>query len=69
MRELINLKLFNKLQLIQIKLGIENGIDITIFANPYYSHTQMRQIRWGLENDIDVSKYSKYKYSAEKWKR
>ena len=42
--------------------GLEDNLDISIYANKKYSGEQMEQIRLGLENKIDVSKYANVEY-------
>ena len=46
----------NKLQ--QIKMGLEEGLDVSIYAKPEYNEWQMEQIRLGLKDHIDVGVYS-----------
>ena len=46
----------NKLQ--QIKMGLEEGLDVSIYAKPEYNEWQMEQIRLGLKDHIDVSVYA-----------
>ena len=46
----------NKLQ--QIKMGLEEGLDVSIYAKPEYNEWQMEQIRLGLKDHIDVGVYA-----------
>ena len=39
----------------EIKLGIENGIDVYKYALPTYSAEQMKVLREGLQEDLDVT--------------
>ena len=42
----------------QIKLGLMNKIDVSIYAQiEKYSWKQMRELRLGLKNNLDVSYY------------
>ena len=42
---------WNGLQAQEIRLGIQNGVDVGKYANPRYNHHQMRRIREYLENE------------------
>lgn len=48
--------------LIEIRKGICNGIDVSIYAKPDFEWRQMREIREGLEAGIDVSSYADPKF-------
>lgn len=50
---------FNGLQMEQIRLGLENGLDVSVYAKPEFEDYQMREIRRGLENGLDVNTYVK----------
>ena len=50
---------FNEKQQKQILLGIENKVNVSIYAKPEYSWIQMEKIREGLEDNLDVSLYAK----------
>ena len=54
---------FNKSQQEEILLGLENNIDISIYAKTIFDANQMNQIRWGLEDNLDISIYAKPEYS------
>lgn len=45
-------------QIQEIRLGLEHGLDVTIYADREYFAVQMRQIRFGLEEGLDVSLYN-----------
>lgn len=49
---------FNKEQLEQINLGLNDKIDVSIYSKRYFDADQMRQIRFGLMHNIDVSIYA-----------
>ena len=50
----------------QILLGLEENIDVSIYANSKFSASQMREIREGLKNNLDVSIYAKKSFTAER---
>lgn len=52
------MKQLNLSALIEIRKGLENGIDVSIYAKPDFEWRQMREIREGLEACIDVSSYA-----------
>ena len=49
--------------------GLENRVDVTIYANPLFSWQQMKEIRVGLEDGLDVTPYRKFIYTAADMKR
>lgn len=49
----------------EIKLGIEEGLDVSIYSNPEFNWLQMEQIRMGLKDKVDASVYAKPAYSYE----
>lgn len=49
-------------QLQEIRLGLEHGIDVSVYADKEYFAVQMRQIRFGLEEGLDVSLYNSKQY-------
>ena len=59
------LSLFNKGQQEEIKLGIENNVDIFIYAKKEFDRDQMREIRFGLVEKVDISVYAKSCFDAE----
>ncbi|MDU5914501.1 MAG: hypothetical protein E6Z25_00295 [Negativicoccus succinicivorans] len=52
------LKGFNVRQVCEIFFGLEQGVDVSIYANTKYNHEQMCQLRRGLINGVDVSVYA-----------
>ncbi|MEG1847538.1 MAG: FapA family protein [Lachnospiraceae bacterium] len=48
-----------KPQLEKIKLGLEQGLDVSQYDNPAFDWFQMEEIRLGLEAKIDVSLYAR----------
>ena len=59
------LSLFNKGQQEEIELGIENNVDIFIYAKKEFDRDQMREIRFGLVEKVDISIYAKSCFDAE----
>lgn len=53
-----HMKQLNLPSLIEIRKGLENSIDVSIYAKPEFNWRQMREIREGLEAGIDVSSYA-----------
>ena len=45
-------------QLHEIRLGLENGVDVSRYADKEYFAVQMRQLRFGLEEGLDISLYN-----------
>ena len=50
---------FNREQKEEIRTGLLNGLDVSIYAKKEYNWKQMRAIRQGLEDNLDVSVYAK----------
>lgn len=57
--QLIDKYFFNESKKEEIRLGIENGIDVSIYAKPEFNVNQMVEIRKGLEQNLNVSLYAK----------
>ena len=57
---------FDEEQQKEILKGLENNVDVSVYANSKYNWRQMEEIRWGLENNIKVSIYAKPKVN---WKQ
>lgn len=49
----------------EIRLGKEEGLDVSVYSNPEYSWLQMEQLRIGLQDKLDVSPYANPAYSYE----
>ena len=62
--ELISKYNFNERQKRFIKLGIEQGLNVSWYAKPEFGHFQMEQIILGVEKGIDVSLYAKIEFNA-----
>ena len=48
--------------MIEIRKGLEQDLDVSIYAKSEFDFSQMKQIRWGLAKNLDVSIYAKPKY-------
>nr|WP_292162795.1 FapA family protein [Butyrivibrio sp.] len=46
----------------EIRIGLKEGLDVSLYADHEFNWHQMREIRKGLENRIDVSVYAKPLY-------
>ena len=51
----------NELQSQEILLGLESGVDVSLYADPRYTFRQMEQIRIRLEKGVDPSELLIYK--------
>lgn len=56
---------YQKAQNNEIKLGIEEGLDVSIYSNPEFNWLQMEQIRMGLKDKVDASVYADPSYNYE----
>ena len=45
----------------EIRLGLEDNLDVSVYAKPEFESFQMRQIKSGLKRNLDVSVYAKSK--------
>ena len=52
----------------QIRRGLEDNLNISLYANLDYNEYQMNEIRVGLEDDLDVSIYANPEISDWKMK-
>lgn len=50
-------------QIYEIKMGLYEDMDVSIYANSQYNWMQMKEIRLGLEKRLDVSLYTNYLFS------
>lgn len=53
----------------EILLGKEEGLDVSLYANPELNWLQMEQIRMGIKDKVDVSTYADPSYSYETMKQ
>lgn len=63
-----DIKVYSPPQLNQIRLGIDHGVDVSLYDSAEMTFRQMREIRIGLEQEIDVSFYAN-KYYRDKQMR
>ena len=54
---------FSEAQQEEIRMGIENNVDISIYAKKEFDEYQMAEIRIGLEENLDVSIYAKKEFN------
>ena len=52
-----------------IRKGLEENLDVSIYANTDYNEHQMDEIRLGLEEDLDVSIYAKPEFDWEQMRK
>lgn len=50
-------------QLEEIRLGLEDKLNVEIYAKPGYTWAQMHELRLGLKNNVDISYYADSRYS------
>ncbi len=64
------IKKFNKKQMKEILLGLDRGLDVSIYAKPEFDADQMKQIRLGLEKGLNVSIYARPEFNvlADGWR-
>ena len=48
---------FNEKQMMEIRLGLEKGLDVSLYAKPEFDQYQMEEIRLCLEKGLDISPY------------
>ena len=56
---------YKKAQNQEIKIGREEGLDVSIYSNPEFNWLQMEQIRLGLKDKVDAAIYADPDYSYE----
>ena len=54
----------NSKQMKEIREGLEDGLDVSIYADPKFDDYQMTELRLGLWHGIDASTYANPEYSA-----
>ena len=59
---------FDEFQKKQIRTGLEENLNVSIYANPEFNVYQMNQIRLGLKENLDVSLYAKKEYNSKQMK-
>ena len=53
---------YNHEQLYWLRRGYDNGLDISLYANPAFNSMQMHIIMYGLENGVDATLYAFVEY-------
>lgn len=56
---------YQRAQRQEIRLGKEQGLDISLYSNPQFNWLQMEQIRLGLKDKVDASIYAHPAYNYE----
>lgn len=54
---------YNHEQLYWLRRGYDNGLDISLYANPAFNSNQMHTIMYGLQNGVDASLYAFVEYN------
>ena len=60
---------YNEYQLKQIRFGLEDGLNVSFYADPKFSWKQMEQVRLGLEYGLAAWLYAKTKFSWKQMER
>lgn len=55
---------FDSQQMKQIRIGLEKGLDVSIYAKPEFDWRQIRQISTDLGEDLDLKEWMEY-YAKE----
>ena len=55
-----NLDNFDYFQQEEIRKGLENHVDVSVYAKPELPYNMMHQLRKGLEDDFDLTPYITY---------
>lgn len=53
---------FNKDQIKEIRLGLEKGLKVSLYADTCFNAKQMRQLRYGLEDKLKIKWYTNPRY-------
>lgn len=59
----INFSDFDESEILQINMGLKEGLDISAYARKELDYQQMEQIRLGLKDCLDVACYSNPKFN------
>lgn len=62
----ISMKEFNDHQKEEIEVGIQEGLDVSIYAKPEFDGFQMSAIKDGLREGLDVSIYAKPEFGSDR---
>ena len=63
------LKDFDAGQVYAVLLGLEQNLDVSVYANSIFSWSQMHEIRTGLEHWVDVSSYADPKLHSREMRK
>ena len=63
--DILNDERYDSDQKNQIRLGIDSGVDISLYADHKFDSDQMWQIRLGLKDGVDTSLYADPKFGWE----
>lgn len=53
---------YNHEQLWRLRKGYDEGLDISLYANPAFNSSQMHAIMYGLQNGVDATLYAFVEY-------
>ncbi len=53
-----------RIKIKEIPLGLESGVDFSVYAKPVFNEDQMFWIRYGLAEYLKVSDYAKSEFTA-----
>ena len=67
--ELVSKYNFNTLQRFEIRVGLQNNINVDWYAKPEFNYLQMRQIRLGLEAGVNVNVYARPEFKYNKMEK
>ena len=69
LKEINKDNLFRVNQMEEIRRGLQENLDVSIYAKPEFNFAQMQEIRFGLEDNLDISIYAKPEFGWEQmWK-
>ena len=53
----------------EIRLGLQDNLDVSLYATTDFNMPQMEQIRLGLEDNLDISVYANSEIDYEEMKK
>lgn len=65
LKEINKDNLFRANQMEEIRRGLQENLDVSIYAKPEFNFVQMQEIRFGLEDNLDISIYAKPEFHWE----
>ena len=60
---------FDRNQIIEIRWGLEDNLNVSIYAKSEFDYLQMYEIKEGLKDNLDVSIYAKPEYDWREMKQ